>query len=147
CDEHREFKDMKLLYRFRKDDGTFPLDSEAKVFMRGQRIYEKDCSIQLSIQRVRTSLNLEGLTKQVYWKICLSWCREMTRLTSNSLHPKVSPFFSWWSGRPSSPQQSSSPQHSCEAGSPLPLPSSCYDSAASGSQAMVLSLSAQPQAF
>lgn len=32
---------MKLFYRFRKDDGTFPLDSEAKVFMRGQRIYEK----------------------------------------------------------------------------------------------------------
>lgn len=41
CDEHREFKDLKLFYRFRKDDGTFPLDSEAKVFMRGQRIYEK----------------------------------------------------------------------------------------------------------
>uniref|UniRef100_A0A3B4BHE7 DEP domain-containing protein n=1 Tax=Periophthalmus magnuspinnatus TaxID=409849 RepID=A0A3B4BHE7_9GOBI len=41
CDEHREFKDMKLFYRFRKDDGTFPLDSEAKVFMRGQRLYEK----------------------------------------------------------------------------------------------------------
>ena len=41
CDEHRDFKDMKLFYRFRKDDGTFPLDSEAKVFMRGQRIYEK----------------------------------------------------------------------------------------------------------
>uniref|UniRef100_A0A8C7N9I5 DEP domain containing MTOR-interacting protein n=1 Tax=Oncorhynchus kisutch TaxID=8019 RepID=A0A8C7N9I5_ONCKI len=41
CDEHKEFKDMKLFYRFRKDDGTFPLDNEAKVFMRGQRIYEK----------------------------------------------------------------------------------------------------------
>uniref|UniRef100_A0A3Q3BDU0 DEP domain containing MTOR-interacting protein n=1 Tax=Kryptolebias marmoratus TaxID=37003 RepID=A0A3Q3BDU0_KRYMA len=41
CDEHREFKDMKLFYRFRKDDGTFPLDNEAKVFMRGQRLYEK----------------------------------------------------------------------------------------------------------
>ncbi|XP_056090423.1 DEP domain-containing mTOR-interacting protein isoform X1 [Rhinichthys klamathensis goyatoka] len=41
CDEHKEFKDMKLFYRFRKDDGTFPLDSQAKVFMRGQRIYEK----------------------------------------------------------------------------------------------------------
>lgn len=41
CDEHREFKDLKLFYRFRKDDGTFPLDNEAKVFMRGQRIYEK----------------------------------------------------------------------------------------------------------
>ncbi|KAK7887232.1 hypothetical protein WMY93_026853 [Mugilogobius chulae] len=41
CDEHREFRDMKLFYRFRKDDGTFPLDSEAKVFLRGQRLYEK----------------------------------------------------------------------------------------------------------
>ncbi|KAJ3597973.1 hypothetical protein NHX12_001488 [Muraenolepis orangiensis] len=30
CDEHREFKDLKLFYRFRKDDGTFPLDNEAK---------------------------------------------------------------------------------------------------------------------
>lgn len=50
CDEHREFKDMKLFYRFRKDDGTFPLDSEAKVFMRGQRIYEKyECTHTLTI--------------------------------------------------------------------------------------------------
>ncbi|XP_048451458.1 DEP domain-containing mTOR-interacting protein isoform X3 [Rhincodon typus] len=41
CDEHKEFKDAKLFYRFRKDDGTFPLDSEVQVFTRGQRIYEK----------------------------------------------------------------------------------------------------------
>ncbi|XP_048882376.1 DEP domain-containing mTOR-interacting protein [Brienomyrus brachyistius] len=41
CDEHREFKDIKLFYRFRKDDGTFPLDNDAKVFLRGQRLYEK----------------------------------------------------------------------------------------------------------
>ncbi|XP_023669504.1 DEP domain-containing mTOR-interacting protein isoform X2 [Paramormyrops kingsleyae] len=41
CDEHREFKDTKLFYRFRKDDGTFPLDNDAKVFLRGQRLYEK----------------------------------------------------------------------------------------------------------
>ncbi|XP_074842830.1 DEP domain-containing mTOR-interacting protein isoform X1 [Carettochelys insculpta] len=41
CDEHKEFKDAKLFYRFRKDDGTFPLDNEAKVFIRGQRLYEK----------------------------------------------------------------------------------------------------------
>ncbi|KAM6101685.1 DEP domain-containing mTOR-interacting protein isoform 2-T3 [Theristicus caerulescens] len=41
CDEHKEFKDAKLFYRFRKDDGTFPLDNEVKVFMRGQRLYEK----------------------------------------------------------------------------------------------------------
>ncbi|XP_069477658.1 DEP domain-containing mTOR-interacting protein isoform X2 [Ambystoma mexicanum] len=41
CDEHKEFKDVKLFYRFRKDDGTFPMDNEVKVFMRGQRLYEK----------------------------------------------------------------------------------------------------------
>nr|XP_028592062.1 DEP domain-containing mTOR-interacting protein-like [Podarcis muralis]XP_028592063.1 DEP domain-containing mTOR-interacting protein-like [Podarcis muralis]XP_028592064.1 DEP domain-containing mTOR-interacting protein-like [Podarcis muralis] len=41
CDEHKEFKDLKLFYRFRKDDGTFPLDNEVKAFMRGQRLYEK----------------------------------------------------------------------------------------------------------
>nr|XP_033788965.1 DEP domain-containing mTOR-interacting protein isoform X2 [Geotrypetes seraphini] len=41
CDEHKEFKDAKLFYRFRKDDGTFPMDNEVKVFMRGQRLYEK----------------------------------------------------------------------------------------------------------
>ncbi|XP_078542963.1 DEP domain-containing mTOR-interacting protein [Lissotriton helveticus] len=41
CDEHKEFKDVKLFYRFRKDDGTFPMDNEIKVFMRGQRMYEK----------------------------------------------------------------------------------------------------------
>uniref|UniRef100_A0A3Q2XX05 DEP domain containing MTOR-interacting protein n=1 Tax=Hippocampus comes TaxID=109280 RepID=A0A3Q2XX05_HIPCM len=53
CDEHREFKDMKLFYRFRKDDGTFPLDNEAKVFMRGQRIYEKLMNTENSIIQSR----------------------------------------------------------------------------------------------
>ncbi|XP_063113745.1 DEP domain-containing mTOR-interacting protein isoform X2 [Cavia porcellus] len=49
CDEHKEFKDAKLLYRFRKDDGTFPLDGEVKACVRGQRLYEKlmspDCAL------------------------------------------------------------------------------------------------------
>ncbi|KAM9783224.1 DEP domain-containing mTOR-interacting protein [Neosynchiropus ocellatus] len=53
CDEHREFKDMKLFYRFRKDDGTFPLDSEAKVFMRGQRLYEKLMNSENSLLQTR----------------------------------------------------------------------------------------------
>ncbi|KAI4582180.1 hypothetical protein MJG53_009705 [Ovis ammon polii x Ovis aries] len=46
CDEHKEFKDVKLFYRFRKDDGTFPLDNEVKAFMRGQRLYENEPSLQ-----------------------------------------------------------------------------------------------------
>ncbi|KAL0607837.1 DEP domain-containing mTOR-interacting protein [Plecturocebus cupreus] len=41
CDEHKEFKDVKLFYCFRKDDGTFPVDNEVKAFMGGQRLYEK----------------------------------------------------------------------------------------------------------
>ncbi|XP_076826923.1 DEP domain-containing mTOR-interacting protein isoform X2 [Brachyhypopomus gauderio] len=59
CDEHKEFKDMKLFYRFRKDDGTFPLDSEAKVFMRGQRIYEKLMISENSLIQTRAE---EGVT-------------------------------------------------------------------------------------
>uniref|UniRef100_A0AAX7T2J8 DEP domain-containing protein n=1 Tax=Astatotilapia calliptera TaxID=8154 RepID=A0AAX7T2J8_ASTCA len=53
CDEHRDFKDMKLFYRFRKDDGTFPLDNEAKVFMRGQRIYEKLMNTENNLLQTR----------------------------------------------------------------------------------------------
>ncbi|KAI6073956.1 DEP domain-containing mTOR-interacting protein-like isoform X1 [Aix galericulata] len=41
CDEHSDYKDAKLLYRFRKDDGTFPLNKDVKVFVRGQSLYEK----------------------------------------------------------------------------------------------------------
>ncbi|XP_068426142.1 DEP domain-containing mTOR-interacting protein isoform X3 [Clinocottus analis] len=57
CDEHREFKDLKLFYRFRKDDGTFPLDSEAKVFMRGQRIYEKLMNTENDLLQTREEEN------------------------------------------------------------------------------------------
>uniref|UniRef100_A0A671PRR8 DEP domain-containing mTOR-interacting protein-like n=1 Tax=Sinocyclocheilus anshuiensis TaxID=1608454 RepID=A0A671PRR8_9TELE len=59
CDEHKEFKDMKLFYRFRKDDGTFPLDSKAKVFMRGQRIYEKLMNTENTLLQTREE---EGVT-------------------------------------------------------------------------------------
>lgn len=41
CDKRHVFKDAKLLYRFRKDDGTFPFNTEVKIFMRGQRLYEQ----------------------------------------------------------------------------------------------------------
>ncbi|XP_071773568.1 DEP domain-containing mTOR-interacting protein isoform X1 [Centroberyx gerrardi] len=52
CDKRPVFKDAKLLYRFRKDDGTFPFNTEVKIFMRGQRLYEhliagKDSILQL----------------------------------------------------------------------------------------------------
>ncbi|XP_029467825.1 DEP domain-containing mTOR-interacting protein-like isoform X2 [Rhinatrema bivittatum] len=40
CDEHSDYKDARLLYRFRKDDGTFPLDKDVKVFLRAQSLYE-----------------------------------------------------------------------------------------------------------
>jgi len=41
CDKWSVFKDAKYLYRFRKDDGTFPFNIEVKIFMRGQRLYEQ----------------------------------------------------------------------------------------------------------
>ncbi|XP_067244940.1 DEP domain-containing mTOR-interacting protein [Chanodichthys erythropterus] len=52
CDKWPVFKDAKYLYRFRKDDGTFPFNIEVKIFMRGQRLYEylitsKDSILQL----------------------------------------------------------------------------------------------------
>lgn len=46
CDEYKEFKDVKFFYCFRKDDGIFLLDNEVKVFMRGQRLYEKLMSFE-----------------------------------------------------------------------------------------------------
>uniref|UniRef100_A0A3Q3X5N5 DEP domain-containing protein n=1 Tax=Mola mola TaxID=94237 RepID=A0A3Q3X5N5_MOLML len=39
CDKRPVIKDAKLLYRFRKDDGTFPFNTEVKVFIWGQRLY------------------------------------------------------------------------------------------------------------
>ncbi|XP_072855384.2 DEP domain-containing mTOR-interacting protein isoform X1 [Pogona vitticeps] len=53
CDEHKEFKDLKLFYRFRKDDGTFPLDNEVKAFLRGQRIYEKLMNTENALLQAR----------------------------------------------------------------------------------------------
>ncbi|XP_075909273.1 DEP domain-containing mTOR-interacting protein isoform X4 [Petromyzon marinus] len=40
-DEHKDFKDAKLFYRFRRDDGTYPLNYGVRMFLRGQRIFEK----------------------------------------------------------------------------------------------------------
>ncbi|KAG7477873.1 hypothetical protein MATL_G00074210 [Megalops atlanticus] len=53
CDKRSAFKDAKLLYRFRKDDGTFPFNTEVMVFMRGQRLYEQLISGRSSILQVR----------------------------------------------------------------------------------------------
>ncbi|XP_059836586.1 DEP domain-containing mTOR-interacting protein-like isoform X2 [Hypanus sabinus] len=53
CDGYSEFKDAKLLYRFRKDDGTFPLSKEVKVFMRGQSLYEKLINSENTIMKLQ----------------------------------------------------------------------------------------------
>ncbi|XP_077430389.1 DEP domain-containing mTOR-interacting protein isoform X2 [Vanacampus margaritifer] len=53
CDKRSEFKDAKLLYRFRKDDGTFPFNKEVKIFMRGQRLYEHLIGDKHSILQLR----------------------------------------------------------------------------------------------
>ncbi|XP_063780521.1 DEP domain-containing mTOR-interacting protein [Pseudophryne corroboree] len=53
CDEFKDFRDAKLFYRFRNDDGTFPIEQEVKVIMRGQRIYEKIMSADSSLLQAR----------------------------------------------------------------------------------------------
>ncbi|XP_043977671.1 LOW QUALITY PROTEIN: DEP domain-containing mTOR-interacting protein [Gambusia affinis] len=53
CDKRPEFKDAKLLYRFRKDDGTFPFNTEVKIFMRGQSLYENLVADKSSILQLR----------------------------------------------------------------------------------------------
>ncbi|KAG5835972.1 hypothetical protein ANANG_G00249670 [Anguilla anguilla] len=58
CDKCSVFKDAKLLYRFRKDDGTFPFNSEVKVFIRGQRLYEQLISGRSSVLQVREELGV-----------------------------------------------------------------------------------------
>ncbi|XP_034387955.1 DEP domain-containing mTOR-interacting protein [Cyclopterus lumpus] len=53
CDKRPVLKDAKLLYRFRKDDGTFPFNREVKIFMRGQRLYEHLIGDKKSILQLR----------------------------------------------------------------------------------------------
>ncbi|XP_042359345.1 DEP domain-containing mTOR-interacting protein [Plectropomus leopardus] len=53
CDKRSVLKDAKLLYRFRKDDGTFPFNTEVKIFMRGQRLYEQLIGDKNSILQLR----------------------------------------------------------------------------------------------
>uniref|UniRef100_A0A3Q1JZ63 DEP domain-containing protein n=1 Tax=Anabas testudineus TaxID=64144 RepID=A0A3Q1JZ63_ANATE len=58
CDKRLIFKDAKLLYRFRKDDGTFPFNTEMKVFMHGQRLYEHITGDNNSILELREELGV-----------------------------------------------------------------------------------------
>ncbi|TNN67324.1 DEP domain-containing mTOR-interacting protein [Liparis tanakae] len=53
CDKRPVLKDAKLLYRFRKDDGTFPFNREVKIFMRGQRLHEHLIGDKKSILQLR----------------------------------------------------------------------------------------------
>uniref|UniRef100_A0A8D0A3I3 Si:dkeyp-97e7.9 n=1 Tax=Sander lucioperca TaxID=283035 RepID=A0A8D0A3I3_SANLU len=53
CDKRPVLKDAKLLYRFRKDDGTFPFNTEVKIFMRGQGLYEHLIGDENSILQLR----------------------------------------------------------------------------------------------
>ncbi|XP_075070108.1 DEP domain-containing mTOR-interacting protein [Mixophyes fleayi] len=53
CDEFKDFRDARLYYRFRNDDGTFPIPMEVKVIVRGQRIYEKIMNADGSLLQAR----------------------------------------------------------------------------------------------
>ncbi|XP_036416052.1 DEP domain-containing mTOR-interacting protein [Colossoma macropomum] len=65
CDKWPMFKDAKLLYRFRKDDGTFPFSTEEKVFTRGQSLYEHLLSSRECLLQVREE-------KGVLYKRCFA---------------------------------------------------------------------------
>ncbi|XP_056590794.1 DEP domain-containing mTOR-interacting protein [Triplophysa dalaica] len=58
CDKWPLFKDAKYLYRFRKDDGTFPFNMEVKIFMRGQRLYEYLITCKDSILQERQEMGV-----------------------------------------------------------------------------------------
>ena len=40
CDDHL-FKDEKLFYRFRKDDGSYQEPTDAAILAKGQRLYSR----------------------------------------------------------------------------------------------------------
>ncbi|XP_053572094.1 DEP domain-containing mTOR-interacting protein-like [Bombina bombina] len=53
CDEYAVFKDAKLLYRFRNDDGTLSPSKNVKIFVRGQKLYDIMANEEDSILKVR----------------------------------------------------------------------------------------------
>ncbi|XP_028261759.1 DEP domain-containing mTOR-interacting protein [Parambassis ranga] len=67
CDKWPVFKDAKRLYRFRKDDGTFPFNTEVKILMRGQRLYEHLIADKNSILQLREE---HGVTYQRSFPAC-----------------------------------------------------------------------------
>ncbi|XP_075702350.1 DEP domain-containing mTOR-interacting protein-like [Rhinoderma darwinii] len=53
CDEHDVFKDAKLFYRFRNDDGTLSPTKQMKIVVRSQRLFETMIAEEDSILKVR----------------------------------------------------------------------------------------------
>ncbi|XP_040187561.1 DEP domain-containing mTOR-interacting protein-like [Rana temporaria] len=53
CDQHSTFKDTKLLYRFRNDDGTLSPTTESRIMSRSKRIFEMMMTQEDSILKVR----------------------------------------------------------------------------------------------
>ncbi|XP_038551689.1 DEP domain-containing mTOR-interacting protein [Micropterus salmoides] len=68
CDKRTVFQDAKLLYRFRKDDGTFPFNTEVNIYMRGQRLYEHLTGTKNSILKLREE---HGVANQRSFPGCL----------------------------------------------------------------------------
>ncbi|XP_077582695.1 DEP domain-containing mTOR-interacting protein [Stigmatopora nigra] len=83
CDKWSEFKDAKLLYRFRKDDGTFPFNAEVKIFMRGQRLYEHLIAEKRSILQLREE---QGISYQRSFPGCqlIDWLLQNGEAASRS---------------------------------------------------------------
>ncbi|XP_078697092.1 DEP domain-containing mTOR-interacting protein-like [Branchiostoma floridae x Branchiostoma belcheri] len=59
CDDHL-YKDAMLFYRFRKDDGTFPMDKDSSILFRGKMMYHSlKTSKGQSVLGVKTHNNLQ----------------------------------------------------------------------------------------
>ncbi|KAM8945753.1 DEP domain-containing mTOR-interacting protein-like [Pelodytes ibericus] len=53
CDEHSVYKDAKLLYRFRNDDGTLMPERQEKLLQRAERMHDRMINQDDSILKIR----------------------------------------------------------------------------------------------
>ena len=87
CDESG-FRDESLLYRFRKDDGTFPWHEDVAIFLRGQRLHHRSVKLKLGTlykKNFSETVNyIMTLPNQIYLFIdCVNYV--CAKLTANNV--------------------------------------------------------------
>ncbi|OCT60295.1 hypothetical protein XELAEV_18046311mg [Xenopus laevis] len=81
CDEHVAFKDARLLYRFRNDDGTLSPSKQVKICVRGHRLYEMITSQEGSILQVREQ-GSERYRRTFHGRQILDWLLDHGEVSS-----------------------------------------------------------------